>query len=224
MTLEGRGVLVFDPRGAVETADAPIAPRRAGGPAPRRPRQQQVEREQAAARRRGAAGKDHLEPAPVVTPARGPILLVEDESAVRRLAELALRAAGFAVHAAESGDAALAALSESEDGPPPLALVSDVSMAGMDGLELAPGAAAVSASARRPRLGLYRTGFRAGSGGGGGGAFPRQAVWAAGVGGGGRYGACGGTMTARRGAQRAGRVYEMFLSFRPRENIFQTLR
>jgi hypothetical protein len=29
MTLEGRGVLVFDPRGAVETADAPIAPRRA---------------------------------------------------------------------------------------------------------------------------------------------------------------------------------------------------
>jgi hypothetical protein len=29
MTLEGRGVLVFDPRGAVETADAPIASRRA---------------------------------------------------------------------------------------------------------------------------------------------------------------------------------------------------
>jgi two-component system cell cycle sensor histidine kinase/response regulator CckA len=76
-----------------------------------------------------------VEPAPVVTPARGPILLVEDESAVRRLAELALRAAGFTVRAAESGDAALAALSE--DGPPPLALVSDVSMAGMDGLELA---------------------------------------------------------------------------------------
>jgi two-component system, cell cycle sensor histidine kinase and response regulator CckA len=138
------------------------------------------------------------EPMPVVDASRGPILLVEDESAVRRLAELALRAAGFIVTAAEGGEAALAALSE--DGPPPLALVSDVSMAGMDGLELA--------RRLRQRYPLLPVVFVSGYAGPTlgpdaaaeeGGAFPRQAVRGAGVGGGGRHGPRGGTMTGMRG-------------------------
>ena len=70
-------------------------------------------------------------------PALGPVLLVEDESPVRRLAELALRAAGYAVRSAPGGEEALAELNGAEADLVPAALVSDVSMPGMDGLELA---------------------------------------------------------------------------------------
>jgi two-component system cell cycle sensor histidine kinase/response regulator CckA len=64
-----------------------------------------------------------------------PILLVEDEPPLLRLAERALRRAGFEVLTACSAEDALELL----DGgaPRPLALVSDVVMPGMDGLALA---------------------------------------------------------------------------------------
>jgi two-component system cell cycle sensor histidine kinase/response regulator CckA len=65
-------------------------------------------------------------------PAR--VLLVEDEAPLRRLATLVLQRAGHEVLAADCAEAALDLL---EDAPPPAALVSDVAMPGMDGLELA---------------------------------------------------------------------------------------
>jgi two-component system cell cycle sensor histidine kinase/response regulator CckA len=67
-------------------------------------------------------------------PAAAPLLLVEDEVALRRLAERALTRAGHEVLAAESAEAALDLLA---GGGAPAALVSDVSMPGMDGLALA---------------------------------------------------------------------------------------
>jgi two-component system cell cycle sensor histidine kinase/response regulator CckA len=69
-----------------------------------------------------------------VTPA-GLILLVEDEPPLLRLAERALRNAGFEVLAAPSGEEALEML---EGGAPkPAILVSDMVMPGIDGLALA---------------------------------------------------------------------------------------
>jgi two-component system cell cycle sensor histidine kinase/response regulator CckA len=65
--------------------------------------------------------------------ASGPVLLVEDEALLRRLAEAALRHAGYRVVAAEDAEDALARVEEER----PSALVSDVSMPGMDGLALA---------------------------------------------------------------------------------------
>jgi two-component system cell cycle sensor histidine kinase/response regulator CckA len=80
-------------------------------------------------------------PAPIASvrvpprrPMAAPLLLVEDEAPLRRLAERVLARAGHAVLAAESAEAALDLLAE---GPAPAALVSDVSMPGMDGLALA---------------------------------------------------------------------------------------
>ncbi|MEX2644158.1 MAG: ATP-binding protein [Acetobacterales bacterium] len=75
-------------------------------------------------------------PPRAVVPAEGDgagalVLLVEDEDAVRRLAEKALGLAGFEVLAAEDGETALAAL---EAAPRPIdVLVSDVVMPGIDG-------------------------------------------------------------------------------------------
>ncbi|WP_242662453.1 ATP-binding protein [Teichococcus deserti] len=65
----------------------------------------------------------------------GTLLLVEDEAPLRRLAERALRRAGWTVEVAEDAEAALA-LIESKELAPAL-LVSDVVMPGMDGAALA---------------------------------------------------------------------------------------
>ncbi|WP_372618636.1 ATP-binding protein [Falsiroseomonas sp.] len=75
-------------------------------------------------------------PAPVAAaPSGRTVLLVEDEPALLRLAERALRRAGFEVLTAGSAEEALDMM---ESGAPkPIALVSDVVMPGMDGLALA---------------------------------------------------------------------------------------
>jgi two-component system cell cycle sensor histidine kinase/response regulator CckA len=86
------------------------------------------------------------ENAPAVAPAAPPpkpaapsggrlILLVEDEAPLLKLAERALRRAGFEVIAAASAEEALERMAG--DGPRPAALVSDVVMPGMDGFALA---------------------------------------------------------------------------------------
>ncbi len=63
-----------------------------------------------------------------------PLLLVEDEAPLRRLAERALTRAGYVVLAAEDAEDAL---EQMQGALQPAALVSDVSMPGMDGLALA---------------------------------------------------------------------------------------
>ncbi len=72
--------------------------------------------------------------APAAAP-HGCLLLVEDEDTVRRLAEKALRRAGWAVIAAESAEAALRALRDRPEQRLDL-LVSDIVMPGMDGTAL----------------------------------------------------------------------------------------
>jgi two-component system cell cycle sensor histidine kinase/response regulator CckA len=74
-----------------------------------------------------------LAPPPPAPPA-GPLLLVEDEAPLRRLAERSLRRAGHAVVVAEDAESALELV---EEGLVPGLLVSDVAMPGMDGLALA---------------------------------------------------------------------------------------
>jgi two-component system cell cycle sensor histidine kinase/response regulator CckA len=72
------------------------------------------------------------DPAPIA--AAGPILLVEDEEPLRRLAERTLRRKGYEVAVAEDAESALALL---DAGLVPGLLVSDVAMPGMDGVALA---------------------------------------------------------------------------------------
>src|SRR2546421_7691413 len=60
------------------------------------------------------------------------ILLVDDDKDLLQLIAMRLTAAGYAVTAVESGEAALAALSVSR----PQVVVTDLRMAGMDGLAL----------------------------------------------------------------------------------------
>ena len=78
-------------------------------------------------------------PPPAVAPPQAadgpPILLVEDEPPLLRLAARALRGAGFNVVTASSAEEALELLEG--DGPVPCALISDVVMPGLDGLGLA---------------------------------------------------------------------------------------
>ena len=62
------------------------------------------------------------------------VLLVEDESGVRKLARYTLEAQDYAVTEAENGEAALDLLATTH---PPDILVTDLSMPGMDGRELA---------------------------------------------------------------------------------------
>jgi two-component system cell cycle sensor histidine kinase/response regulator CckA len=72
---------------------------------------------------------------PTAAEAGAPILLVEDEAPLLRLAERALTRAGFAVLSAASAEEAIELLEAGA--PKPMALVSDVVMPGMDGLALA---------------------------------------------------------------------------------------
>ncbi|WP_169747412.1 hybrid sensor histidine kinase/response regulator [Belnapia moabensis] len=65
---------------------------------------------------------------------QGPVLVVEDEAVLRRLAERVLGRAGHALLLAESAEAALHLL---ERAPVPAMLVSDIALPGMDGRELA---------------------------------------------------------------------------------------
>jgi two-component system cell cycle sensor histidine kinase/response regulator CckA len=78
-------------------------------------------------------------PAPAAAPPQAadgpPVLLVEDEPPLLRLAARALRGAGYHVLTASSAEEALELLEAS--GPAPCALVSDVVMPGLDGLGLA---------------------------------------------------------------------------------------
>jgi two-component system cell cycle sensor histidine kinase/response regulator CckA len=71
---------------------------------------------------------------PPAPPAEGPILLVDDERVLLRVASLALRQAGHEVIACEDADTALDHLRE---GLRPGLLVTDVAMPGMDGIGLA---------------------------------------------------------------------------------------
>ncbi|WP_342452858.1 ATP-binding protein [Pararoseomonas indoligenes] len=73
------------------------------------------------------------EPASTATSGRH-ILLVDDEAPLRRLAAVALERAGHQVTQAEDGDTALEMI---EDGLRPAALVSDITMPGLDGVALA---------------------------------------------------------------------------------------
>jgi two-component system cell cycle sensor histidine kinase/response regulator CckA len=71
-------------------------------------------------------------PAAAAAP-QGVLLLVEDEPPLRRLAERALRRAGWEVTAAEDAETALTLV---EEGLRPAVMVSDVMMPGMDGVAL----------------------------------------------------------------------------------------
>ncbi|MGG5817947.1 ATP-binding protein [Falsiroseomonas sp. HW251] len=73
--------------------------------------------------------------APPALPSGAPVLLVEDEPPLLRLAERALRRAGFEVMTATSAEEALEMLDT--QAVKPAALVSDVVMPGLDGLGLA---------------------------------------------------------------------------------------
>ncbi|MCO5170541.1 MAG: ATP-binding protein [Planctomycetes bacterium] len=75
------------------------------------------------------------EPLDAPAPARGTVLLAEDEPAVRAMAARALQGVGYAVLACGSGEEALAAAA-GHPGPIDL-LLTDVVMSGMSGVELA---------------------------------------------------------------------------------------
>src|SRR4026207_149589 len=69
---------------------------------------------------------------PLMTRERGPVLLVDDDKDLLQLIAMRLSAAGYAVTAVESGDAALTAMAVSR----PHVVVTDLRMHGMDGMAL----------------------------------------------------------------------------------------
>jgi two-component system, NtrC family, response regulator GlrR len=68
----------------------------------------------------------------LTTPERGPVLLVDDDKDLLQLIAMRLSAAGYAVTAVESAQAALSALAVSR----PQVVVTDLRMQGMDGMAL----------------------------------------------------------------------------------------
>jgi two-component system response regulator GlrR len=68
----------------------------------------------------------------LTTHERGPVLLVDDDKDLLQLIAMRLTAAGYAVTAVHSGEAALAALAVAR----PQVVVTDLRMQGMDGLAL----------------------------------------------------------------------------------------
>jgi two-component system response regulator GlrR len=69
---------------------------------------------------------------PTTRETKGPVLLVDDDKDLLQLIAMRLTAAGYAVTAVESGEAALAALAVSR----PQVVVTDLRMHGMDGMAL----------------------------------------------------------------------------------------
>ncbi|HEX4932836.1 MAG TPA: response regulator, partial [Gemmatimonadaceae bacterium] len=98
-----------------------------------------------------AGHADAVRSAPVPTPLGGEtILVVEDDGAVRMLAERMLRSLGYAVLSAANGETALA-LARDHDGPIDLVL-TDVIMPGMNGRQLAD-----ALTALRPNIRVLHT-------------------------------------------------------------------
>ena len=73
--------------------------------------------------------------APVRRPAQGPLLLVDDDEAVRRLLRTSLTRDGWIVHAKTSAEDALAWLDTTSE--PPQILLTDIRMPGLSGVDLA---------------------------------------------------------------------------------------
>lgn len=67
-----------------------------------------------------------------LSPPRGLVLVVEDETAIAELVALYLRRDGFDVHIEDGGEAALAAVRKLK----PVAVVLDIGLSGMDGIEV----------------------------------------------------------------------------------------
>src|SRR5437763_13790806 len=68
----------------------------------------------------------------MASPGRGLVLVVEDEAAIAELAALYRRRAGFGVHIEPDGAAALDAVRRLK----PVAIVLDIGLSGMDGIEI----------------------------------------------------------------------------------------
>jgi two-component system cell cycle sensor histidine kinase/response regulator CckA len=119
------------PSTACPSAAGPATPAPAA-PAPETPAAQTPAPETAAPVAPAPAAPAAATPDSAAAP-QGILLLVEDEPPLRRLAERALRRAGWDVKAAEDAESALALV---EDGLRPAVMVSDVMMPGMDGVTL----------------------------------------------------------------------------------------
>jgi two-component system cell cycle sensor histidine kinase/response regulator CckA len=93
----------------------------------------------------------HAEPPHAAGSGQGTVLLVDDDEPVRRLAERALSRAGFAVIAADSGEAALAALA-AHAASGLVGIVTDMVMHGMDGVQVVRAARALLGARDLPAL------------------------------------------------------------------------